>query len=238
MIVDLVTEAIRNAATGNEEPVSQTAALLLTTLTRDGLVYTAGAGHSLAAVAETFYRAGGLACVYPLYHPELLPLHGAEASTGAERRPGLAAQVLAAAGPGPDDLLVVFSNSGVNPYPVELARAAREAGTPVIAVTSRTSVAAAPRRSEGTLIDAASVVLDTGVRPGDASFPADNPRTAALSTVLNAFLWNSVLAALVSLAEEAGNVTVPLWRSSNVPGGDEANAALLARYRPRIPALA
>lgn len=236
MIVDLVTEAVRDAAAGNEKPVAQAAERLLTVLGRDGLVYTAGAGHSLAAVAETFYRAGGLACVYPLYHPDLLPMHGAQASTGAERRPGLAARVLAeAGGPGPDDLLVVFSNSGVNPYPVELARAAGEAGAPVIAVTSRRSVAAAPRRSEGTLIDEASLVLDTGVRPGDASFPADNPRTAALSTVLNAFLWNSVLAKLVSLT---GNVTVPLWRSSNVPGGDEANAALLARYRPRIPALA
>jgi uncharacterized phosphosugar-binding protein len=82
------------------------------------------------------------------------------------------------------------------------------------------------------LIEQADIVLDTGVRPGDASFPADNPRTAALSTVLNAFLWNSVLAQVVYLAEDA-----PLWRSSNIPGGDEANAALLAHYTPRIPAL-
>jgi uncharacterized phosphosugar-binding protein len=236
VIVDLVTQAVQDAESGNTKQVAQAAEAVLATLREDGLVFAAGAGHSLAAVAETFYRAGGLACVYPLYHPELLPLHGAQASTASERRSGLAAEVLAARAPGPQDVLVVFSTSGVNPYPVELARAARAAGAPVIAVSSRPSVAAAPRRAGSTLIEEADIVLDTGVRPGDASFPPDNPRTAALSTVLNAFLWNSVLAKVVSLAGAAG-VEVPLWRSSNVAGGDEANAALLAHYLPRVPAL-
>jgi len=232
VIGDLVTQALRDAETGNVKEVQQAAELVLSCVHADGLVYTAGAGHSLAAVAETFYRAGGLACVYPLYHPELLPLHGARTSTGAERRGGLAAEVLGNALT-PGDLLVVFSNSGVNPYPVELAMAARAAGTPVIAVTSRVSVAAAPRRAASTLPEQADVVLDTGVRPGDASFPPEEPRTAALSTVLNAFLWNSVLARLVTIAD----VEIPLWQSSNVPGGDEANAALFERYLPRVPAL-
>jgi uncharacterized phosphosugar-binding protein len=233
VIGDLVTEAVRAAETNNAEEVSRAADLVVKSLRADGLIFTAGAGHSLAAVAETFYRAGGLACVYPLYHPQLLPLHGAQSSTTAERRSGLAAEVLAARAPGPDDVLVVFSTSGVNPYPVELARAARAAGAPVVAVSSRQSVAAAPRRAGSTLLDEADVVLDTGVRPGDSSFPPEEPRTAALSTILNAFLWNSVLAKVVTLAEDA-----PLWRSSNVAGGDEANASLFAHYQPRIPALA
>jgi uncharacterized phosphosugar-binding protein len=233
VIGDLVTEAVRAAEANNAEEVERAADLVVKSLRADGLIFTAGAGHSLAAVAETFYRAGGLACVYPLYHPQLLPLHGAQSSTTAERRSGLAAEVLAARAPGPDDVLVVFSTSGVNPYPVELARAARAAGAPVVAVSSRQSVAAAPRRAGSTLIDEADVVLDTGVRPGDSSFPPEEPRTAALSTILNAFLWNSLLAKVVTLAEDA-----PLWRSSNVAGGDEANASLFAHYQPRIPALA
>lgn len=233
MIADLVTEAVQAAEKSNTEQVARAAELVVATLRADGLVYTAGAGHSLAAVAETFYRAGGLANVFPLYHPQLLPLHGAQSSTTAERRPGLAEEVLGQAAPGANDLLVVFSTSGVNPYPVELARAARQAGAPVIAVSSRQSVAAAPRRAGTTLIEEADVVLDTGVRPGDASFPVDAPRTAALSTILNAYLWNAVLARVVTLAEDA-----PLWRSSNVEGGDEANKALFERYQPRVPHLA
>ena len=237
MIDELVAGALEQAGRRNSAEIRHVAGLVLGAIRSDALVFTAGAGHSLASVAETFYRAGGLACVYPLYHPDLLPLHGAAASTAAERRAGLAAEVLASgSAPGPSDVVVVFSNSGVNPYPVELAEAARAAGAQVVAVTSRASVEAAPRRSHTTLPEQADVVLDTGVRPGDAAFPAGSPRTVALSSLLNVYLWNEVLAHVCTTAEQEG-VEVPLWRSSNVEGGDAANASLLEHYRPRVPAL-
>ncbi|MFD2463640.1 sugar isomerase domain-containing protein [Amycolatopsis samaneae] len=231
-----VADKLAAVETANAEALDKVAELVLGVIRADALVFTAGAGHSLAAVAETFYRAGGLACVYPLYHRELLPLHGAQHSTKTERRGGLAEEVLAERAPGPDDVLVVFSTSGVNPYPVELAAGARARGAAVVAVTSRECVAAAPRRAASTLVEEASVVLDSLVIPGDASHPADAPRTAPLSTVVNAFLWNLVLAQVFDRGTAEG-IDVPLWRSSNVEGGDEANAALLAKYTPRVPAL-
>ncbi|WP_326834012.1 sugar isomerase domain-containing protein [Amycolatopsis rhabdoformis] len=230
------SEKLAAAQEANAEALSAAADLVLGVIRSDALVFTAGAGHSLAAVAETFYRAGGLACVYPLYHPELLPLHGAQHSTKTERRSGLAEEVLAERAPGPGDVLVVFSTSGVNPYPVELAAGARRRGAAVIAVTSRECVAAAPRRSATTLVEEGTVVLDSLVIPGDASHPADGPRTAPLSTVVNAFLWNLILAEVYDRGTAEG-LDVPLWRSSNVEGGDEANTALLAKYLPRVPAL-
>ncbi|MGW4488778.1 sugar isomerase domain-containing protein [Amycolatopsis sp. NPDC004368] len=230
------SDKLAAAAEANAEALSAAADLVLGVIRSDALVFTAGAGHSLAAVAETFYRAGGLACVYPLYHPELLPLHGAQHSTKTERRSGLAEEVLGERAPGPDDVLVVFSTSGVNPYPVELAAGARRRGAAVIAVTSRACVAAAPRRSATTLVEEGTVVLDSLVVPGDASHPAGGPRTAPLSTVVNAFLWNQILAQVYDRGTAEG-IDVPLWRSSNVEGGDEANAALLAKYGPRVPAL-
>ncbi|WP_409181758.1 sugar isomerase domain-containing protein [Amycolatopsis sp. VS8301801F10] len=235
-LVKSTSDQLAAAAEANAAQVSAAADLLLGVIRADALVFTAGAGHSLAAVAETFYRAGGLACVYPLYHPELLPLHGAQKSTRTERRSGLAEEVLAERAPGPDDVLVVFSTSGVNPYPVELAAGARRRGAAVIAVTSRACVAAAPRRSATTLVEEGTVVLDSLVIPGDASYPASAPRTGPLSTVVNAFLWNLILAEVYDRGTAEG-LDVPLWRSSNVEGGDAANAALLAKYEPRVPAL-
>lgn len=233
---DAVRAHLSRVAEHNASAVDKVADLLLACVRADGLVLTAGAGHSLAAVAETFYRAGGLACVRPLFHPDLLPMNGAVSSTKAERRTGLAAQVL---GPEPlaeHDVLVVFSTSGVNPYPVELAAQVRGAGRAVVAVTSGPASAVAPRRSDSTLAEQAGIVLDTLVPPGDSTYPPNAPVAAPISTVANAFLWNLVLVRLIDVAA-AGNVTLPLWRSSNVPGGDEANAGLMARYTPRVPAL-
>jgi uncharacterized phosphosugar-binding protein len=227
---------LQRVAEFNAEAVAHAADLVLDVIRNDGMLLTAGAGHSLAAVAETFYRAGGLACVRPLYHPELLPLHGAQSSTKAERRPGLAAEVLGAK-LGEHDLLVVFSTSGVNYYPVELCQLAKAAGRPVIAVTSGPSSSIAPRRSGSTIAEESTVVLDTLVRSGDSTYPDDAPITAPISTIANAYLWNELLVAVIDKAKAAG-VDVPLWRSSNVPGGDNANESLLAHYTPRIPELA
>ncbi|WP_083751613.1 SIS domain-containing protein [Saccharothrix sp. ALI-22-I] len=233
---DVVRTHLTRVEQQNAAALDDVAELVLASVRADGMVLTAGAGHSLAAVAETFYRAGGLACVRPVYHPELLPMHGAVSSTAAERRSGLAAEVLREAGLAAHDVLIVFSTSGVNPYPVELAILAADAGCPVVAVTSVAASALAPRRAGTTLAENATVVLDNMVPPGDATYPADNPVTAAVSTLATTFLWNLLMVRLFDKAAEAG-VPLPLWRSANVEGGDAANAELLRKYQTRVPQL-
>jgi uncharacterized phosphosugar-binding protein len=215
----------------NADVLERAAELVVGAVTGGGLVYAGGSGHSLAMVLEGFFRAGGLACVHPLYTPEISPLHGAWPATEAERRSGLAAPVMAAAAPRPGDVVVIFSNSGANPYPVELATAARSHGLPVIAFVSGPSMAAAPARAGAKLGEVADLIIDTLVPPGDASYPSEAPRTAALSSLACVYLWNLLLARMADRAE------LPLWVSANVPGGDERNAELLERYSVRVPAL-
>ncbi|WP_433191304.1 sugar isomerase domain-containing protein [Actinoallomurus sp. CA-150999] len=215
----------------NAKALNRACGLVLDTVTGDGLLYLGGSGHSLGMVLEGFFRAGGLACVYPLYRPEISPLHGAWPATQAERRSGMAAPVLEAAAPRRGDLVMIFSNSGSNPYPVELAMAAKSYGLPVIAVASGPSMEVAPARAGVKLGEIADLVLDTLTPPGDVSHPPDAPRTAALSSLCSVYLWNLLLARMAERAE------LPLWVSANVPGGDERNAELLARYSERVPVL-
>src|SRR3954454_14149250 len=70
----------------NADALDRASELLLGPVTSGGLVYAGGSGHSLAMVLEGFFRAGGLACVHPLYTPEISPLHGPGPPTGPERR--------------------------------------------------------------------------------------------------------------------------------------------------------
>ncbi|MEV0400901.1 sugar isomerase domain-containing protein [Actinoallomurus sp. NPDC050550] len=215
----------------NAEALNYACGLVLDTVAGDGLLYLGGSGHSLGMVLEGFFRAGGLACVYPLYRPEISPLHGAWPATQAERRSGMAAPVLEAAAPRRGDLVMIFSNSGSNPYPVELAMAAKSYGLPVIAVASGPSMEVAPARAGVKLGEIADLVLDTLTPPGDVSHPPDAPRTAALSSLCSVYLWNLLLARMADRTE------LPLWVSANVPGGDDRNAELLARYSERVPVL-
>lgn len=214
----------------NHSQLHHAAMTMLESAHRGGLVYAAGSGHSLAGVLETFYRAGGLPFVRPLWDLELLPLNGADRSTLAERTPGLGSRLVAEAGVGEADTVVIFSNSGVNAVPVETALAARKAGARVIAVTSVTASDAAPLRAGHRLHELADLVLDTGVPPGDASWPPEAPRTAPLSSLCNTFLWDSLLVLCAELEPATA-----FWRSANTTG--PSNGELIEHYRSTVPEL-
>lgn len=227
--LELVEE--RNAAVLDEVAVRA-----LEVIRSGGVLLAAGTGHSLAMVMETFYRAGGLACVKPVFHPGLLPLTGGFASSLLERTTGLAAVLAAQADARPGELAFVFSSSGANPVPVELARCLREVGVSVVAVTSLPHLRQAPARAGVKLDEVADLVIDTLVPPGDAAYHRDGASTAPLSSLASVYLWNLLLARLVDRAATAG-VDLPLWRSSNTPGGDAHNITLADRYRIRVPTL-
>ena len=232
---DRMRAALARVEDANRDAVARVCRLIVDRWSSGGLVYAAGAGHSTAAVTEAFYRAGGLAFVRPVYHPELFPLNGAMASTLAERRSGLAGEVLSRYALTELDVVVVFSNSGINPYPVELALGASAAGATVVAVTSVHASRAAPARAEHRLFELADETLDTLVPPGDASWPPEAPVTGALSSLATVFVWNLVLAATLAEADARG-LALPLWRSANA-GSEAPNGEVHDRYLARIPEL-
>jgi uncharacterized phosphosugar-binding protein len=154
-----------------------------------------------------------------------------------ERTEGYAKVILASFDVRPGEVVVVVSNSGINPVPIELAIEARALGAKVIAVTSAENYAsAASRHSSGKkLVDVADLTVDSRVPVGDAILSLDGlaAPVAASSTVLGAALMNAMVA---QTAEEllARGQQPPVIVSMNVPGGDAHNAALTEQYRPRL----
>lgn len=238
--LDRVVAAFRHVEDENGRILDRVAEIALEVVRNDRLIHVGGSGHSTIFVVEAFFRAGGLACVNPIWHPALLPLSGGQLSTQLERVEGVGASLARSARIEPGDLLVVFSQSGINPVPIDLATAGRAAGAVVVAVTSLAhSRAVASRHRQGRrLADVADLVVDTGVPIGDASYTTDEGAlpVAPLSSMVGLYIWNAVLVRLADRAAELG-VELPIWRSANVPGGEEAATALLRRYLGRIPAL-
>lgn len=227
-----VARHVERVTAANAATVRDAAGIVVDVARGGRVLHAAGAGHSLAGVLEMFFRAGGLPFVNPLWHPDVLPLNGAARSTEAERRPGLGAAVAREAGIRAGDAVVVFSSSGINPYPVEIAEHARDAGARVVAVTSREASAAAPLRAGARLADLADVVLDTLVPPGDVTWPAGDPVSAPLSSVTNALCWNLVLVAALDAAPD-----LPTWRSANTTAPADHNERLQEHYRRLVPAI-
>ena len=132
----------------NQSALAEAAELVWAALRSECLVHVAGSGHSTLFALEAFYRAGGLAPVNPIWHPMLLPLHGAKLSTINERLTGLGPELVRLARVRNGDVVVVFSQSGVNPVPVEIAEAARGAGAGVVGILSLQHNLSVPSRHD------------------------------------------------------------------------------------------
>ena len=135
-LTEVVVDLLTTIESANREAIGRAAEAVLETIVRDRLIHVAGTGHGLALVLEAFYRPGGLANINPVWDPAMLLFNGARNSTTFERTQDVGRSLAAKAGIQPADTLVVFSQSGVNPLPIELAVAAKDAGAATIAVTS------------------------------------------------------------------------------------------------------
>ena len=118
------------------DALSRAAELVADVIARDGLIFTFGCGHSHLPGLDAFYRAGGLANVSPMLDTDLMLHNGAAKSSRMEKMAGLAPEICRRYVPTEKDLLFVFSASGKNQVPYEMALAARERGVRVIGVSS------------------------------------------------------------------------------------------------------
>jgi uncharacterized phosphosugar-binding protein len=223
------------------DPAIQKAAdLFVRALTRGGVIHAFGSGHSEAVAMEIAGRAGGLVPTNRLALRDIVLYGGAPREAldryDLERDPAVARTILDLAPVEPGDLFVVISNSGVNGVVVELASLVKERGHDLVAITSlaHTGAVASRHPSGRKLADLADVVLDNRAPYGDAVLPLPGGGAAgAVSTITSALLAQLVVARTVRDLLDAGEMP-PVYLSANVPGGDEHNLRLEARYAGRL----
>ena len=195
---------------------------------RDGLVHVFGCGHSHLAALDTFYRAGGLACVSPVLDEDLMLHDGAAKSSRMEKMSGIAAEVYRRHAVKAGDLFVVISASGKNAAPVEMLRAAKADGVKTVAISSSSY-----RAHGAVLLDEADISIDCKVPHGDAVIEVGAAKMGGLSTYASLFILNSILIEGAKKALARG-VTPPIYVSGNVEGGTARNVALEERYFGRV----
>ncbi len=237
-----VTDLMARLLAEESEALDTASAAVADTIAADKLLHVFGpGGHSALGAEEVFFRAGGLVAVNAMLDDGVMLGGGALRSMLIERTPGYARVVLHEYGLAGDDLLLIVNAYGINACTIEAALVAKEVGAKTIGVTSRSLQAALPqghpsRHPSGqNLADLVDICVDCKVPMGDALIrvPGVTQKTGASSTFLNALALNAItLGAVVKLAERG--IDPPIWQSANSPGGDEANARHLERYRGRI----
>ena len=223
--VDGILARVREA---NRESIPAAASVIADTIAADGIVHAFGSGHSQLLAIELAGRAGGLAAIQVILDP------GQGKAEGIE---GYAATVLRDYELEARDCLIVISNSGRNPSPIEMAMLGHERGLRVIGVTAAEfSRSVSSRHSSGRrLLDLSDVVLDTCGAAGDAAVHIEGSPTDAgpTSTVVGAVLLNAVTVEAIAQLVQRG-IEPPVLVSQNTDNFREHNEALRLRYRGRI----
>ena len=223
-----------------EEVIDRVAAVCADAISQGGLLYFFGTGHSHMICEEPFYRAGGLACVYPILETDLMLHEGASKSSGYERLEGLGNLVISNTGLSKGDVLFIASNSGRNCAVIDAALEAKKRGAVTVAITSMNhTTQVASRHSSGlNLYQVCDYVLDNGGEIGDASvaLPGLEQKIAPTSSVIDITLVNLILVNTVELLLQKG-IQPPIFMSANTDQGDAANEAVLKAYKNKIPCL-
>ncbi|MCR8724571.1 sugar isomerase domain-containing protein [Frigidibacter sp. ROC022] len=227
------------------ENLARAAALMVDQIAADRLVHIYGpGGHSNLASQELFFRAGGLMHMAAILDEGTLLSSGALRSMAIERTPAYGKVVIANQDLGKDDLLILVNAYGINAALIDAALEAKARGVALIGVSSWSHAEGTspdhPARhpSKQNLHDLVDVAIDSKVPIGDAALdlPGMSQDIAAVSTFANAFALNSLVIHTVTGLLARG-IEPPVWRSGNAPGGDEANARFLGRFRNRVRAL-
>ena len=242
---EAVTRLMRRILEEESQPLDRAAARLADQIAADRLIHIFGpGGHSNLATQEVFFRAGGLMHMSAILDEGTLLSNGALRSMAIERLPGYGRIVISDRGLGETDVLILANAYGINAALIDAALEAKRRGVFVIGFSSREHASntapdhPARHPSKQNLHDIVDIAIDTKVPIGDALVRIEGmgEPIAAVSTFANAFALNSLVIRTVAKLVER-QIEPPVWRSGNAPGGDEANARFIARFRDRVRAL-
>ena len=220
--------------------IRRTAEMCAARIAQGGLVHLFGTGHSRIPLEEMFPRYGSYPGFHPIaelsmtFHTQIAGANGQRQAMFIERVEGLADVILSNFEFGENDMMIVFSASGLSAVPIEIAIGARERGMPVVAVTAvAQSMAGRPTHPTGTrLLDNADTVIDLGTPAADAMVLLDDLETPVGpgTTLANAAVVNELKVQTAELLLES-DALPPVLTSSAIVGEERSKELFEAAYR-------
>jgi len=218
--------------------IEKAAELCADRISKGGLVFLFGNGHSRMMCEEMIPRQGcfpGFVAMVELAlsnHANIVGTNGLRAPLHLEKFEGYAEEILKGYKFGPHDAMIVISTSGIRPVIVEMAAGAKQRGLPVIGIVSVAHCRAAkPGTSSGKkLADVADLLIDNQCPPGDCivELPGLEWRTGPTSTVTGGMIMNMLRCETADLLIQKG--FTPTLLPSHQFVGNTSAAEQLERF--------
>ena len=229
-----IQEVLERIQLKEKAKLEQAASAVAKSIIRGGIIHTFGSGHSSLVAAEIVGRTGCPVGINQIIDKtedmaERLNGYGTTLMKHYEQQYQLLAE----------DCLIIISNSGRNPLPIEVALEGKRRGLATIAITNVTQAKQLTSRHESgqNLAQVADLVLDTNLAIGEASLELSksNLPVAPISSFAGIFIIQSMMLLTLEKLEQAGQ-DIPIFQTENADfaHADEHNAALRKRYQGRL----
>jgi len=235
---DIIVETLKKIETNEKENIRKGAELMAEAIMEDKLIHVFGSGgHSNMATEEMFHRAGGLACINPIFVDGIRIPH----IPRAERLLGYAEEIFRFYDLKKGDLLIIVNAYGINSVTIESALLAKEKGIKTIGVTGTEYAKNLPKDFVGrhpsgkALHELVDIFINTYIPYGDAVIETEGCRAkvAPITTFANSFILNSLVIETARILASKG-IEPPIICSINTLNGEERNRWLYDKYRKRI----
>lgn len=235
--VSKIKQLIETVEREEAENIEKAAGKIAASIMDGGIIHLFGCGHSHILTEEVLFRAGGLASMSPILFEPLMLHKGTVTSSVLERKNDYAKSFLQQVHLEKRDVGIVFSTSGRNPVPVDVALWMKDKGVYTIGITSRKYSSSQPSRHKNGLhlYDAVDLVVDNHVEIGDALLSHEKVPVAFApgSTVIGAVILNGMLARAIEIMVDSG-FDPPVFLSGNLENADLHNSRLIQKYSGRI----
>jgi uncharacterized phosphosugar-binding protein len=227
-VYQTVHELITEIESTQNEAIEAAARLMVQTIENGGLIQAYGAGHSFAGALELCHRAGGL-----------IPTKAIREPSGGiyESVEGVGTSFINRVDVREGDVVVVISNSGRNPLPIEMAMGCKAKGAKIIVITALSaSMNLKSKHSSGlNLYQLGDVVIDNKVIEGDAAItlPISGNKICGMSMLATSLIIQALTYRTAQLIEESGKIA-PVYKSQNIDGGRAFNERLELPYKDRL----
>ena len=223
------------------EAIEQASRLCAKAIGAGGFVHLFGTGHSRIPVEEMFPRYGSYPGFHPIvelsmtFHTQVVGANGQRQAMFIERTPGLAEVILSNFRFNAEDVMALFSASGLGAVVVEMARGARRRGLAVIAVTSVAQSMAGEVEPEvgARLKDEADIVIDLCTPASDALIRLDGLAETPVgpgSTLAAVAIADAIKVRTAELLLAAGKLP-PVITSAAEVGRQRSDELFEAAYR-------
>lgn len=222
---------IREKEMGN---IMKAAGIIADSLAKGGILHLFGVSHSLNILMELHKRKGGLIPTSIIYDPAQYQLIW---TAYFEHQEGYAKPLIAQYDIREGEPLIVCSNSGINPLPVEVAIEAKKKGAKIIAITSmKDTMSHESRLSNGKkLYQVADVVIDNHVPENDLLIEIEGlpDKISAPSGILGVAVAQEIVTQTIQIMQNKGHqppVGISVYRKD----AKEYRMRIMEKYSDRV----